>query len=117
MTRALVAKELARIVYYVLQRQEPYNGTFKGQPLSRTKQPKWPRLTNPAVETGAARSGSRACSSLVTDWGVRRRCRCNALGSRGASREPVMVYGRHQGALLESSIGTRRLRYQVRFTD
>jgi transposase len=47
--RALVAKELARIVYYVLHRQEPYNGTFKGHPLSRTKQPKWPRLTNPAV--------------------------------------------------------------------
>lgn len=47
--RALVAKELARIVYYVLHRQEPYNGTFKGRPLSRTKQPKWPRLTNPTV--------------------------------------------------------------------
>ena len=47
--RALVAKELARIVYYVLHRQEPYNGTFKGKQLSRTKKPKWPRLTNPSV--------------------------------------------------------------------
>jgi transposase len=45
--RALVAKELARIVYYVLHNREPYNGTFKGKPLSRTKKPKWPRLTNP----------------------------------------------------------------------
>ena len=47
--RALVAKELARSVFYVLHRQEPYNGTFKGKPLSHTKQPKWPRLTNPPV--------------------------------------------------------------------
>ncbi len=45
--RALVAKELARIVYYVyyvLTKQEAFNGTFEGKPLSRTKQPKWPRL-------------------------------------------------------------------------
>lgn len=47
--RALVAKELARIVYYVLTKQEAFNGTFKGKPLSRTKQPKWPRLASPAV--------------------------------------------------------------------
>jgi hypothetical protein len=48
--RALVAKELARTVYYVLHRQEDYNGTFKGHTLSRTKQPKWPPLTNPVVQ-------------------------------------------------------------------
>lgn len=40
--RAVVAKELARIVYYVLTKQEAFNGTFKGKPLSRTKSPKWP---------------------------------------------------------------------------
>ncbi|HEU4996893.1 MAG TPA: transposase [Gemmatimonadaceae bacterium] len=45
--RALVAKELARAVYFVLQRQEPFNGTFKGHTLGRTKTPKWPRLANP----------------------------------------------------------------------
>jgi transposase len=45
--RALVAKELARAVYFVLTRQESFNGTFKGKPLSRTKTPKWPRLANP----------------------------------------------------------------------
>jgi transposase len=45
--RALVAKELARAVYFVLKRQEAFNGTFKGKPLSRTKTPKWPRLANP----------------------------------------------------------------------
>jgi transposase len=47
--RAVVAKELARIVYYVLTNQEAFNGTFKGSPLSRTKTPKWPRLASPAV--------------------------------------------------------------------
>lgn len=47
--RAVVAKELARIVYYVLTRQEDFNGTFKGKALSRTKQPKWPRLVSPPV--------------------------------------------------------------------
>jgi transposase len=45
--RAVVAKELARIVYYVLTKQEAFNGTFKGKPLSRTKSPKWPRLASP----------------------------------------------------------------------
>ena len=47
--RALVAKELARIVYYVLARGEPFNGTFKGKQLSRTKRPQWPRLANPSA--------------------------------------------------------------------
>ena len=42
-----VAKELARIVYYMLRKEEAFNGTFKGTPLSRTKQPKWPRLASP----------------------------------------------------------------------
>ena len=47
--RAIVAKELARIVFYVLAKQEAFNGTFKGKPLSRTKTPKWPRLASPPV--------------------------------------------------------------------
>jgi transposase len=45
--RALVAKELAPIAYFVLTKQEAFNGTFKGKPLSRTRQPKWPRLASP----------------------------------------------------------------------
>jgi len=49
LARALVAKELARIVYYMLSKQEAFNGTFKGTPLSRTKTPKWPRLASPPV--------------------------------------------------------------------
>src|SRR5215212_2720949 len=47
--RALVAKELARIVYFVLTKQEAFNGTFKGKPLSRTKSSQWPRLASPPV--------------------------------------------------------------------
>jgi transposase len=49
LARALVAKELARTVYFMLRKQEAFNGTFKGKPLSRTKTPKWPRLANPPV--------------------------------------------------------------------
>jgi len=45
----VVAKELARIVYYVLTKQEAFNGTLKGKPLSRREQPKWPRLASPPV--------------------------------------------------------------------
>jgi hypothetical protein len=48
--RALVAKELARIVYYVLHKPESFNGTFKGVPLRRTKQSQWPRRTSPAIQ-------------------------------------------------------------------
>lgn len=44
--RALVAKELARIVYAVLAKEEPLNGTFKGVPLQRTKTTQWPRLAS-----------------------------------------------------------------------
>ena len=35
--RTLVAKEIARIAYHVLAKQENFNGCFKGKPLSRTK--------------------------------------------------------------------------------
>jgi transposase len=47
--RAIVAAELARIVYQVLTKQEDFNGTFRGVPLQRTKTRQWPRLANPAV--------------------------------------------------------------------
>lgn len=47
--RAVVAKELARTVHIILTRQEAFNGTFKGKPLSRTKTAQWPRLANPPV--------------------------------------------------------------------
>jgi len=50
--RALVAKEVARIVYHVLRKQEDFNGQFKGRPLSRTKKEQWPLLASPAGITG-----------------------------------------------------------------
>ena len=47
--RALVAKELARIVYHMLQRGTDYNGTFKGEPLGASKKSRWPRRTSPGI--------------------------------------------------------------------
>ena len=47
--RALVAKELARIVYHVLAKQQDFNGVFKGATLSRTKKLQWPRIPSPAA--------------------------------------------------------------------
>lgn len=49
--RALVAKEIARIAYHVLRKQEDFNGRFKGATLSRTKQEQWPLLPSPASIT------------------------------------------------------------------
>jgi transposase len=45
--RTLVALELARIVYHVLQNQENFNGQFKNTTLSRRKQAQWPRRASP----------------------------------------------------------------------
>ena len=42
--RTLVQKELARSVYIVLKEEVDFNHTFKGQPLSKRKASKWPRL-------------------------------------------------------------------------
>jgi hypothetical protein len=47
--RAVVAKELARIVYVVLSRQVEFNHTFKGNPLSTRKASQWPRRSSPSV--------------------------------------------------------------------
>lgn len=45
--RALVAKEIARIVYHVLSKQEDFNHRFKRTPLQRRKQTEWPRRSSP----------------------------------------------------------------------
>ena len=47
--RAIIAAELARIVYQVLTKQEDCNGMFRGVPLEQTKTRQWPRLATPAV--------------------------------------------------------------------
>jgi transposase len=44
--RTVVAKELAKIVYFILKNKTQYKG-FKGQPISRQKSQQWPRLSSP----------------------------------------------------------------------
>lgn len=44
--RTLVAKELAKITYYILKEKTEYRG-FKGKPISRQKSQVWPRLGSP----------------------------------------------------------------------
>ena len=45
--RALVAKELAKSVYMVLKEQVDFHQQFKGTPLTRQKQVRWPRRASP----------------------------------------------------------------------
>ena len=45
--KALVAKEIARIVFYVWKKDEDFNGRFKGSVLERVKQEQWPLLRSP----------------------------------------------------------------------
>ena len=47
--RALIAKELATIAYFMLTKQEAFNGRFCGLILTRTKRPAWPRLASPSA--------------------------------------------------------------------
>jgi len=44
--RTVVAKEIARIVYYILKNKSDYRG-LKGQPMSRQKSLQWPRVASP----------------------------------------------------------------------
>ncbi len=44
--RTCIAKELAKIVYYILKNKTQYKG-FKGQPIIRQKSQQWPRVQSP----------------------------------------------------------------------
>ena len=44
--RAVVAKELASICYYVLKEKVDFDNRFKGKQLSRQKKTQWPRLAS-----------------------------------------------------------------------
>jgi len=46
----LVAKELAKLVYFVLYHQTEYNNTFKAKPLQHIKRHRWPRPASPRLE-------------------------------------------------------------------
>lgn len=45
--KTIIAKEIAKIVYYVLKYKENFNNKFKGKDLEHTKSLQWPRITNP----------------------------------------------------------------------
>ena len=45
--RALIAKELATIVYAMLSKEEPFNDRCRGIALTRKKTRQWPRLASP----------------------------------------------------------------------
>jgi hypothetical protein len=83
----------------MLKREEPFNGTFKGEPLSRTKTPKWPRLVNPPAELesppGVASGNSRGAPSPPHLIGAPGVAPPTDLWDRSVDREPAMVYGRH----------------------
>lgn len=52
--RALIAMELATIVYAMLIKETAFNGTFRGHSLTRTKRRTWPRLASPPGITDAS---------------------------------------------------------------
>lgn len=52
--RTVVAKELAKIVWHVLTKQEPYKG-FKGCPTRMARQPGWPQPISPKVRVADVR--------------------------------------------------------------
>lgn len=47
--RILVAKELAKICFFVLKEKIDFNNSFKGTKLSREKSKQWPRLVPTSV--------------------------------------------------------------------
>jgi transposase len=58
--RALVAKELAAIVFAMLTKDEPFNNTFCGHVLTTEKQARWPRLASPSRLTDAKPRSERS---------------------------------------------------------
>ena len=63
--RALIAKELATIVYAMLSNGEPFNKQFHGHPVITTKRCTWPRLANPPASL-------MPIEALRNDWEARR---------------------------------------------
>jgi transposase len=45
--KTIIAKEIAKIAYYVLKKKENFNNKFKGKDLEHTKSLQWPRVINP----------------------------------------------------------------------
>ena len=47
--KTIIAKEIARIVFYVLKYKSDFNNKFKGQELIHRKSLQWPRITCPSA--------------------------------------------------------------------
>lgn len=45
--KAIISKEIARIVYHVLKNKSEFNNKFKGVELKHKKSAQWPRITSP----------------------------------------------------------------------
>lgn len=45
--RTIIAKEIARVVFYTLKYKKDFNNKFKGKDLVHTKSLQWPRITSP----------------------------------------------------------------------
>lgn len=45
--KAIIAKEIAKIVYYVLKNKTNFNNKFNGKELEHTKSLRWPRVISP----------------------------------------------------------------------
>lgn len=46
-SRTIIAKEIARVVFYILKYKTDFNNRFKGKELEHTKSLQWPRITSP----------------------------------------------------------------------
>jgi len=45
--KTIIAKEIAKIVFFVLKKKENFYNTFKGKDLEHTKSLQWPRVVCP----------------------------------------------------------------------
>lgn len=108
--RALVAKEIARIVYHVLRKGEDFNGRFKGVTLSRVKQEQWPLLPSPASITDSdggpiVEGRPTAPDCLLREW----------EGSRGTTRSqpPKQIWDGSDACLEPAAAAADRARVGV----
>ena len=85
--RALVAKEIARIAYHVLRKQEDFNGRFKGRASEPDEEGAMAPLTKPGRYNWRRRDGHTS--------------RSTALGGNGKVRgvPPTEIWDDHDGPL------------------
>ena len=47
--KSIIAKEMAKIVFYTLKYKTDYDNRFKGKDLEHIKSFQWPRITSPCA--------------------------------------------------------------------